>query len=345
MRAVLGAFGLILAMAAPVLGFEAEEDTRFAAVGGAEQAVLSVLSTTDTVVLRPVIAAFQALNPGIAVRYTVANSQQVFAAINDDRAAYDLVISSAMDLQMKLANDGLALPMRSVATALLPEWARWQDLLFAFAQEPVVLIVARAALDGAAPPRTRRELTQLLRDHPERFQGRIGTYDPEASGAGYLFVTQDARLSDTFWRLAEVMGGLAPKLYDSSAPMIADLKAGKLVLAYNVLGSYAAPRIAGSDALVMVELEDHTLTLLRTALVPGTALAPELGALFLDFLLGTEGRALIASAAGLPPIDAAALAAKPHLRPIRLDAGLLVYLDALKRRAFLEEWNAALIQP
>lgn len=345
MRAVLGALGLIVAMAAPVAAFEIEEDTRFAAVGGPEQALLSVLSTTDTEVLTPVIAAFQQANPGIALRYTVANSQQLFAAINDEGAAYDLVISSAMDLQMKLANDGWARPLRSAATLALPEWARWQDLLFAFAQEPVVLIAARSALDGAAPPRTRRELTQLLRDHPERFAGKIGTYDPEASGAGYLFVTQDARLSDTFWRLAEVMGGLAPKLYDSSAPMIADLKAGKLVLAYNVLGSYAAPRIAGSDALVMVELEDHTLTLLRTALVPGTAAAPELGALFLDFLLGSEGRALIASAAGLPPIDAAALAAKPHLRPIRLDAGLLVYLDALKRRAFLEEWNAALIQP
>ncbi|MBW6505458.1 MAG: ABC transporter substrate-binding protein [Rhodobacteraceae bacterium] len=345
MRAVLGAFVLILALAAPVRAFEIEEDTRFAAVGGVVQAELAVLSTTDTEVLRPVLAAFQARNPGIALRYTVANSQQVFAAIADEGAAYDLVISSAMDLQMKLANDGLALPLRSVATATLPEWARWQDLLFAFAQEPVVLIVARAALGGSAAPRTRRELTQLLRDNPERFLGRIGTYDPAASGAGYLFVTQDARLSDTFWRLAEVMGGLAPTLYDSSAPMIADLKSGQLLLAYNVLGSYAAPRIAGSDALVMVELEDHTLTLLRTALVPGTAQAPELGALFLDFLLGAEGRALIASAAGLPPIDAAALAAKPHLRPIRLDAGLLVYLDALKRRAFLEEWQAALIQP
>lgn len=345
MRAVLGAFGLMLALAAPVHGFETEEDTRFAAVGAPEQAVLSVLSTTDTEVLRPVIAAFQARNPGIALRYTVANSQQVFAAINDDGAAYDLVISSAMDLQMKLANDGMARPLHTAATVALPEWARWQDLLFAFAQEPVVLIVARAALDGAPPPRTRRELTQLLRDHPERFAGKIGTYDPEKSGAGYLFVTQDARLSDTFWRLAEVMGGLNPALYDSSAPMIADLKAGRLVLAYNVLGSYAAPRISAADALAMVELEDHTLTLLRTALVPRTAEAPELGALFLDFLLGAEGRTLIARDAGLPPIDAAALAAKPHLRPIRLDAGLIVYLDALKRRAFLEEWQAALIQP
>jgi iron(III) transport system substrate-binding protein len=330
---------------APAAAFETEEDTRFAATGGAELATLAVLSTTDTAVLRPMIEAFQQRNPGIALRYTVANSQQVFAAIAEEGAAYDLVISSAMDLQMKLANDGFARPLRSARTDALPPWARWQDLLYAFAQEPVVLIVARDALEGHDPPHTRRELTQLLRDYPERFRGRIGTYNPESSGAGYLFVTQDARLSDTFWRLAEVMGGLAPRLYDSSAPMIADLQSGRLVLAYNVLGSYAAPRIAGSDALLMIELQDHTLTLLRSALVPRSAAAPELGAAFLDFLLGDEGRALIASEAGLPPINEAALSAHPHLRPIRLDPGLLVYLDALKRRAFLEEWQAALIQP
>ena len=31
-------------------------------------------------------------------------------------------------------------------------------------------------------------------------------------------------------------------------------------------------------------------------------------------------------------------------KPIRLDTGLLVYLDYLKRKNFLREWNAALLQ-
>lgn len=344
MRGAILALGLMLAGLLPAHGFEVEEEASFAAPGP-EVAVLRVLSTTDTQIMAPVIVGFQAANRGITVHYTVANSQQVQAAIVTDGAAYDLVISSAMDLQMQLANDGFALPWQSERTTALPGWARWQDTLFAFAQEPVVLIAARSVFDGLAPPRTRRELTALLRDYPERFRGRIGTYDPERSGAGYLFVTQDARLSDTFWRLAEVMGGLEPVLYDSTAPMINDLKAGRLVLAYNVLGSYAAPRLAGDDSTMLIELEDHTLTLLRTALIPRTANAPALGGTFLDYLLGPSGRALIASEAGLPPIDEAALAAQPHLRPIRLDPGLLVYLDALKRRAFLEEWRAALIQP
>ena len=34
----------------------------------------------------------------------------------------------------------------------------------------------------------------------------------------------------------------------------------------------------------------------------------------------------------------------PHYKPIRLDTGLLVYLDRLKRQRFLDEWSSALIQ-
>ena len=59
-------------------------------------------------------------------------------------------------------------------------------------------------------------------------------------------------------------------------------------------------------------------------------------------LLGSEGRGLLRDKAGLPPIDEAALASGPHLRPMRLDPGLLVFLDAIKRRGFLEEWSSAL---
>ncbi len=343
MRTALLAIGVIIGLTRFAAGFTVEEETVFPSAG-VEQQRIAILSTTDTAVLKPLIEAYQSRNPDIAVHYTVASSQEVFAAIQSERLAFDLVISSAMDLQMKLANDGFAAPYRSAATEALPRWARWQDRLFAFAQENVVLIASNEGLEGLGLPQTRRDLIEMLRDNPNRFRGRIGTYDPSLSGAGYLFATQDARQSDSFWRLAEVMGSLAPRLYISSNDMITDLKQGTLVLAYNVLGSYAGPRLAGDGDTSVVELEDHTLTLLRTGLVPTTAETPELGGAFLDFLLGAEGRRLLRDAAGLPPIDETALSSGPHLRPMRLDPGLLVFLDAIKRRAFLDEWSAALQQ-
>lgn len=340
MRHILAALALIVSAVA-AWAFEIEEEQTFP--GAASGQELSILSTTDTAFFSPVLTAFQARYPGVTIRYTVTGSAPLYAALAEEGASFDLAISSAMDLQMKLANDGLALPHHADAT--LPDWAQWQDRVFSIAQEPVVLIVSRRAFAGLDLPRTRRDLITLLRDHPERFTGRVGTYDPRLSGAGYLFATQEARQSDSFWRLAEVMGTARPRLYTSSTAMLDDVENGNLSVAYNVLGSYAAPRAGAGADLAIIEFEDFTLTLLRTALIPRQAKNPELAGLFIDFLLSPGGRALIGAKAGLPPVDEVALAENPRLRPIRLDPGLLVYLDKMKQRAFLEEWSAAFEQP
>lgn len=344
MRGTVLALGAVLGLwLLPVsaLAFEIEDERRF---GPPEAPVLQILSTTDISILQPVIDAWLAANPGAGLHYVMASSQEVYRAIADEGQSFDLVISSAMDLQMKIANDGLARALPADAMERQPRWARWRDLLVAVAQEPVVLILSDAALaEGEEPPRTRRELIALLRDNPERFRGKVGTYDPAVSGAGYLFVAQDARLSDTFWRLAEVMGRLDARLYCCSSEMIGDLRSGRLLLGYNVLGSYAAAY--GGQGYRVIELEDYTLTLLRTALIPKQARDAEGAAAFLRYLLSPEGQDLIAKGAGLPTVEEAAFERKPHLRPIRLDPGLLANLDAITRRRFLEEWRAAMVQP
>lgn len=340
MRAIDLAVGLMLALAATVAAaFEIEEEATFPGSGAS---VVRVISTTDTQAFAPVIAAFQERRPEVTVIYTVASSGDVFEAVRSG-GAFDLVISSAMDLQLKLVNDGFA---RSHAAQVdLPGWARWRDQLYAIAQEPVVMIASRAAFAGLEVPRTRAALVAVLRDNPERFRGRIGTYDPGRSGAAYLFATQDTRASETSWRLAEVMGRLEPRLFATSGDMIAGVQAGELALAYNVLGSYAEARLAGDPDALVIEPEDFTHVLLRTALIPAKAEAAEEGAAFLDFLLSDDGQALIESESGLPRINEAALAAGPHRRPIRLDPGLLVFVDPLMRQQFLEEWRAAVVQP
>ncbi|RYG89691.1 ABC transporter substrate-binding protein [Loktanella sp. IMCC34160] len=346
MRRTIAALVIAFCVALPrlALGFDVEEEQVFPAPSGAPTAPLRILSTTDTEIFAPLLDAFQADNPDVPIHYTVASTQEVYKALHDEGAAFDLAVSSAMDLQMKLANDGFALSHRSAPTQALPGWARWRDQLFAFAQEPVVMIASARAFDGPLP-RTRSDLIRALRDRPEAFDGRIGTYDPNRSGAGYLFATQDARQSDTYWRLSEVMGGLSPRLYDTTGAMIADVQSGKLALAYNVLGSYAEAQLDPDGDARIVAFEDFTHVLLRTALIPRTAPNPDAAGAFVDFLLSGDGQRLIASETGLPPISEAALAADPYLRPIRLDPGLLVFVDPLKRQRFLNEWTAAVVQP
>lgn len=306
---------------------------------------LRILSNTDLEYFEPLIVAYQKRNPGVSVLYAVASSKELFAAINDEKEAYDVVISSAMDLQMKLVNDGLAQPHDSDVADGMPDWARWRNLLFAFTQEPAVLLVSRAGMSGLKLPQNRQELIGLLRDNPDHFKGKIGTYDLRVSGAGYLFATQDSRQSDMFWRLAEVMGALNPKLYCCSSAMINGLKTGEILLAYNVVGSYASAVLEKDSDGTIVSLSDYTHFMLRTALIPVTARSPELGGSFIDFLIDAQGRQLINEAAGLPPIDGKALAKSQHFRPITLGPGLLVYLDKIKRGQFLKEWADAMVQP
>ncbi|MEK6217294.1 MAG: ABC transporter substrate-binding protein [Boseongicola sp.] len=332
----------ILAAQPPAAGFEIEDQRMF---GLAEaNSELRIISTVDLDLFTPLVLAFQKLNPDMRIEYTVASSAELFKAINDENTGFDLAISSAMDLQTKLANDGLAQEYQSSLTDSLPDWARWSDVLFAFTQEPAVVIASRSRLEGMALPVNRRELIQFLRDNPDIFQDKVGTYDPRISGLGYLFATQDTRQSEDFWRLAEVTGTLGVSVYCCSGAMINAIEAGEITLAYNVLGSYAAQRIGPDSDAVILPMQDYTHVMLRTALIPKQARNPEAGGDFIDFLLSPVGRELIRVEAGLPPIDAAAFASEQSQRPIRLGPGLLVYLDRIKRANFLSVWSAAVFR-
>ncbi|SLN43114.1 Bacterial extracellular solute-binding protein [Pseudoruegeria aquimaris] len=345
-RALRGGLRLLalslLAWPALASAFEIEEQKRFDAIG-VEVAVLKVISTADTDLFAPLIHSFQERNPGISVDYSEASSGEINKAILAG-AGFDVAISSAMDLQTKLANDGHARSHRSAQTERLPAWANWRDTLFAFTQEPATIVVNPAHFEGLSIPRTRQELITLLRENQERFRGRIGTYDVRQSGLGYLFATQDSRASEGFWRLAEVMGGLRARLYCCSSDMIEDVASGRIAIAYNVLGSYAQARKDLADRIEIIEPEDFTTVMLRSVLIPSTAAAPEAAGAFVDhLLLAAWGGPEAATRAGypFPPID---LSEQTARRPIRMGPGLLVYLDSLKRGRFLAEWEDAVLQ-
>lgn len=304
-----------------------------------------VLSTIDVDIIAPVFEDFLKSGANLSIDYQTASSQDVYDAITQDRAKFDMVISSAMDLQMKLANDGFASSLSDQSLAQVPAWARWRDVLVALAQEPVVTVLNRDAFSGAPIPETRTELAAILRENPDRYRGMLGTYDPMKSGAGYLFASQDARYSDTFWRLAEIMGGLRAQLYTTSSSMIEDVATGKIAMAYNVVGSYAMARLAGNTNVQILEFKDFTHILLRSALIPASAENKQDAEILLAYLLSDAGQTAIEELAQLPRISEQGLMSRPHQKPIRMDPGLLVFVDPIKKQRFLAEWSAAVLQP
>lgn len=339
-RGLSGIFlAALLAGGAEAQDFEIEDRRQYPGSGGT---VLRVISTADLDVFEPFILRFQVQNPDIGIDYVTASSAELNRAIRGG-AAFDLALSSAMDLQFTLANDGFAQTYRSGDTDALPDWARWNDQLFAFTAEPAVIVINEARFDGLPLPRTRAELVTLLRDNPDRFAGRLGTYDLRASGLGYLFATQEARSSDAYWRLTEVMGRLDAQLFCCSSQMIDGVASGDLALAYNVLGSYAAQRLDSDAGLAVLPLEDFANVMLRTALIPATAQAVDAAGAMLDALL-REGMGQGATTPVLPPLQTRGDADASPFGPIRLGPALMVYLDRLNRESFLEAWDAAMEQ-
>ncbi|MDP5306079.1 ABC transporter substrate-binding protein [Paracoccus spongiarum] len=341
LRGFLRGAAMLLWLATAASAYEIEVERSFGPEEGRE---VSVISTTDLEAIDSVLEGFVAARPGLRLRYVQASSVEVFRAIRDEAVPFDLVMSSAMDLQMKLANDGLA---ASVSPQLggLPDWARWRDQLFGVALEPVVTLASRQGLGDLPVPRTRRDLIAMLRENPERFDGRVASYDPRSSGVGYFLISQDSQQSEGFWRLAEVMGRLNARLFCCSGEMIDELRAGRVTIAYNVVASYASRYAPDDPDLVRLVLEDYTLAIVRSALVPANAPNPSDATDLLSWLLAPSSQARIAENAGVALIPGTGAAPSPHLRPIRLDAGLLVYDDRLRRAGLLSEWSAAMIQP
>src|SRR6218665_2671168 len=107
----------------------------------------------------------------------------------------DLLISSASDLMIKLANDGHALAYDSPFLGRLPDWAHWRNEVFGFTFEPAVIIYNPGRISAEEVPRTHLTLAEMLETQTERFRGAIATYDIAVSGVGYLLASQDQVIS------------------------------------------------------------------------------------------------------------------------------------------------------
>jgi iron(III) transport system substrate-binding protein len=314
-----------------------------------------IYSTLDTGLATPLIAAFQAAHPGVAVLYEDLLGADIAARVRGETDAglptADFVFSSAMDVQIKLANDGYAQAVTVTEARDWPRWANWQDMAFALTFEPGVLVYHKPSFPGG-PPQSRLELMEWLRATPPAMQGRIGTYDIERSAVGFLFLARDEEHFPDVWALIRAMVAAGLQAWPTSQDIIDRVADGRLVLGYNILGSYAAEAGRTAPDLGFVLLRDFTVVVSRVALVPRAAASPELGAEFLAFLMSREGQTLLSEKLRLPAVSlevsgensaqAMRAALGDQLRPVSVSPGVMVYLDQAKRRLLIEKWRAVL---
>jgi len=320
---------------------------------------LRIFSTTDNEATHALILDFQKIYPRMSVTYHERQSLQIYEQlINDAKkggSSADIAISSAMDLQMKLANDGYAHRIETNVQNTLPRWAVWRNEAFGTTLEPAVIIYHKPYFKDKTVPRNRSDLISFLENRPADLYGKIATYDIEKSGLGYMFLARDDSQFGGTWDLMRAMGLNGLRLYSQSSKIIEGVSSGQLKLGYNVLGSYAISQIKNNPDLGVILPEDYTTVFSRIAIVPKTANSPEAGRLFLEYLLSERGQRQINHNAQLNSIHPNVK--NPNsllntlnnensgLRPIKVGPGLLVYLDQMKRRNILKRWNKALYRP
>jgi len=333
-----------------------------AAAGNAERLAAArqegrvvVYGTTDLSAARPLIEDFEALHPGIKVDYRELEStecnRRFLAESASGAPTADVVWSSAMDLQVKLVNDGHALHYESTELESLPAWAVWRAEAYGTTFEPVGLAFNERLLPEREVPRTHAQLARLLGTSGSRFTDKVLAYDLANAGLGFLVATQDARTSPGFWDLARALGRNGVRLVPTTSTMLDRIAAGQTLLAYNVLGSYSQRRAKADPSIGLVYFRDYTLVVSRIAFIHRRAAHPEAAKLWLDHLLSQRGQTVLAQRSGLFSLrsdvagdeTAAALTRQlgASLKPIAIGPSLMAYLDRTKRAEFLKEWDKA----
>jgi two-component system sensor histidine kinase TctE len=348
--------GLLLAgLAAPPAradtadGAPHQIETRYPAPQPAHR-TLVIAGPTDTAVVSPLVRAFQEERPDIDVVYREMGAREVYeAALASRLPDVDVLMSSAADLQIRLANDGYALHYAAPGAAGLPSWAKWRDEVFGFTFEPAVWLYNLDRFNENTVPRTRQDLLALLTQQREAMRGRVGTYDIGASGTGYLLAEQDELLSSNFWGLANVFGQVHVRLSATTAGIMDAIEHGEIDLGYNVLGSYALARQAAGARIGIVFPRDYVLVLARSVLIMRGAPRPELARALVDFVLSPAGQQVASDQTGLGSImedtpgrftsEQVLARSQGVVQPVALSPALIVGLDQQRRSRFVQNWT------
>src|SRR5215470_5230788 len=319
--------------------------------GAKKEGKVVVYSTTDAKLAQPLVKDFEAAFPGVKVEYTDMNSTEVYSRFTSENAANaasaDTVWSSAMDLQLKLANDGMAAVYKSPESGALPDWAHWKDMVYATTFEPIAIVYNKRLVPAEDVPKTHADFTKLLTTKADKYQKKVTTYDAEKSGVGFMLVNQDAKLDPAFWELVKAMGARGVNQQSSTATMMERVSSGENLIGYNMLGSYALTRAKKDSGIGVAFTTDYNLVLSRLAFVSKNAKNPNAGRLWLDYLLSKRGQTITAEQAELFSVrtdivgkDSGAGFSKElgnAVKPIPVSADLLSGLNEAKRLEFLKQ--------
>lgn len=315
---------------------------------------LVVYSSTDQASAQFLIDDFRALYPFIEVEYNDIGTTQLYSRFISEAAAggksADFVWSSGMELQVKLAADGYALPYTSPEAKFYPASSKLDNILYGTTMEPGVLVYNKRFVKK--PPTTRQEFAKLLAD--PKMNGKVATWDPEKSGIGFTFLHQDSVTVGSIMDLFKAFGKSGTAQYSSSGVMMEKVISGEHHFGYNVIGSYALLRAEKVPDIGVAFFKDKTVAFQRPAFISKLGEHPNAAKLFLDYLLSTRGQNVMANKSliyalrsgttgpAVPKNIYGKIGGKQNLYVIPVSRDLLKNLEPAVRNDFLNDWRTAL---
>jgi len=314
-----------------------------------------IYSALDTKAAQPLIKDFNALYPDIKVEYNDMNSTELYnrfiAEVASGQGSADVMWSSAMDLQVKLVDEGQAMPYASPEVPKLPKWAVYKNMAYGTTYEPAVFIYNKRLVAADEVPADHAAFAKLINTKVDKFKGKVTTYDIEKSGVGFMFVVLDTKYFPGMGDIEKGFGATSYKVYSSTGNMLEKVSSGEHLLGYNVLGSYALVRAKKDPNLGVVLPTDYTLVLSRVMFIGKAAKNPNAAKVWVDYILSQRGQKMIGSDVELfsmrDDVDAEYTASKLNkqlggaVKPIPVAAEITEYLDSKKRLDFLGKWKAA----
>ncbi|HUP27731.1 MAG TPA: ABC transporter substrate-binding protein [Chloroflexia bacterium] len=308
---------------------------------------------------KPVLEGFNAKYPWIKVTTSDLGAYEVFERYYTESAGNartaDMIFTTAPDGWINFAKKGGVDPYLSKEDANLPAAAKIDKGLYAVSIDPMVFIWNKKLLTD--PPKTMAELIAQIQKDPNKYAGKLVSYDAAGEGFGYgLNWYYTKAKGDEGWKNLEVIGSTKPKILTSGGKMIDSVVAGETILGYFVSNITVQPRIAAAKEILDYSfVPDAQVVAVRGMAVTKAAKSPNSAHLLLDYILSPEGQVAFAKG-GLTAYRADVADKAPlHLSLVSKAVGgddKLIYAhpdaelaDPAKHDEFLARWKKALQRP
>lgn len=312
--------------------------------------------TLDPYAVTPFVSEFEAMYPGIKVEVNSMSSAPMHSRFISEEAAKgataDIMISSGMDLQVQLVNDGHALAYESAELSHIPKWASWNNQAYSVTIDPVIFVYNKGFLTPEQVPQSYAQIPEVLAKNADTYRGRIALGDVDRGGVPLLFGIMGSVTDPNYWDIFGAVGKLKPNFIPGSSAVIESVSSGENILSLNQMGAYVLPVIEKNPDVAMVLPSDYTLGNSRVMFIAKSTPHPNASKLFVDFMLSKRGQTVLMNGSKMYPIrediegpyTAKSLMATlgTAFRPIPLSPELLANLDPKRRTEFIERWKRTL---